>query len=80
MARKMKKAPERKAAAKKKARTVKRTKRAPARKKIVRRKKPESKLEKFENALMVGLAEADDIAMEMGLLTASVPKKRKTRR
>jgi hypothetical protein len=78
----------RKAVAKPKAKAVKRpkVKRAAApRKKAVRRKsagKPESRLEKIENALLVGLAEADDIAMGLGLLAASQPpaKSRKKRR
>ena len=78
----------RKAVAKPKAKAVKRpkVKRAAApRKQAVRRKsagKPESRLEKIENALLVGLAEADDIAMGLGLLAASQPpaKSRKKRR
>ena len=74
--------------AKPKAKAVKprRTKRPAApRKKVARGKpagKPESRLEKIENALLVGLAEADDIAMGLGLLAASQPppKDRKKRR
>lgn len=65
MARKTKKAPPRKAA-----KPIKRA----LRKKSVRRKKakkPESNLEKFENALLVGAAELDDLALGMGLLAAS---------
>jgi hypothetical protein len=87
MAKKTKKPP-RKAVAKPKAKTVKRrrTKRAAApRKKIVRRKKagkPESTLEKIENALMVGVAEVDDVALSLGLLAAPLApqKRRKTSR
>jgi len=74
MARKTKKAPPRKAPAKP-------VKRAP-RKKVVRRKKakkPESNLEKFENALVVGAAEMDDLALAMGLLAASrLPRRKKS--
>ena len=88
MAKKTKKPLPRKAVAKPKAKAVKRpkAKRAAApRKKAVRRqaaRKPESRLEKIENALLVGLAEADDIAMGLGLLAASQPpaKGRKKRR
>ena len=86
MVRKTKKSPPRRAKPKAKAVKRPRTKRAAApRKKAVRRKaagKPESRLEKIENALLVGLAEADDIAMGLGLLAASQPpaKRRKKRR
>lgn len=88
MAKKTKKPPRRAAAKRKpKAKAVKptRTKRPVSRKKIVRRKKakkPESTFEKFENALMVGAAEIDDIALGMGLLAASrpPPKSRKKSR
>ena len=81
MAKKAKKPAPRKTRRKPKAKAVKRpkAKRAAApRKKIVRRKKavarkPESTLEKIENAIMVGAAEADDIAISMGLLAESRP-------
>ena len=79
MARKTKKSPPRKA--KRKAKAAKPIKRA-MRKKAVRRKKakkPESSLEKFENALLVGAAEIDDIALGMGLLAASRLPRRKKR-
>ena len=90
MPKKTKKPPPRRP--KPKAKAVKRpkAKRAAApRKKIVRRKKagkPESRLEKIENAIMVGVAEVDDGALSMGLLAAplagaeSRKKRRKTSR
>ncbi len=70
MAMKTKKAPPRKAAPRKKA--VRRRK----------AKKPESTIEKIENAILAGVAEADEIALDMGLLAASPPppKRRKKRR
>lgn len=74
MAKKSKKAPPRKA----KRKTVKRS----PRKTAVRRKKakkPESSLEKFENALLVGAAELDDLALGMGLMAASRLPRRKKR-
>ena len=80
MARKTKKAPPRKTA-KRKAKAATPVKRAP-RKKAVRRKKakkPESNLEKFENALLVGAAELDDLALGMGLMAASRQPRRKKR-
>ena len=80
MARKTKKAPPRKTA-KRKAKAAKPVKRA-TRKKAVRRKKakkPESNLEKFENALLVGAAEMDDLALAMGLMAASRLPRRKKR-
>ena len=77
MARKTKKAPPRKTAKRKAAKPVKRV----VRKKAVHRKKakkPESSLEKFENALMVGAAELDDLALGMGLMAASrLPRSKK---
>ena len=77
MARKTKKAPPRKAK-REAAKPVKRV----TRKKAVRRKKtkkPETRLEKFENALLVGAAEMDDLALAMGLLAASrLPRGKKT--
>jgi hypothetical protein len=79
MARKTKKAPPRKA--KRKAKAAKPVKRA-TRKKVARRKtakKPESSLEKFGNALLVGAAEMDDIALGLGLLAASRLPRRKKR-
>ena len=86
MAKKTKKSLPRKAKPKAKAVKSRRTKRAVApRKKIVRRKKagkPESTLKKIENALMVGVAEVDDVALSLGLLAAPLapPKGRKKRR
>ena len=76
MPRKMKKAPPRKAPTKRKAKAAK-----PApRKKVARRKKAkkaESRLERIENAILVGAAEADDVAISMGLLAASQPPRSK---
>ena len=63
--------------AKRKAKAAKPVKRAP-RKKAVRRKKvrkPESALEKIETAFLVGVAEADEVALSLGLLGATPPKK-----
>ena len=79
---------------KKPARTAKRpaksaAKRAPARKKAVRkrsvrRKAPGNKgpgaIERLENAIEVGAAEIDDLALSMGLLGAVEPKPRRKRR
>jgi hypothetical protein len=81
MAKKSRKSLPRKAKPKAKAAKPPKTKRAAApRKKIVRRKKagkPESTLEKIENAIMVGVAEVDDVALSLGLLAAPLaPKKR----
>ncbi len=47
-------------------------------KKLIRRKKPAAKrrettLEKIENAILVGAAEMDDVAIGLGLLAASAP-------
>lgn len=74
MAKKTKKPLPRGAKPKAKAVKPRRTKRAAApQKKIVRRKKarkPESTLEKIENAIMVGVAEVDDVALSLGLLAA----------
>ena len=82
MAKKSKKSPPRKAPVKRKtkAKAVKPAKRAaPARKKTVRRKakKPESTLEKIENAFEVGVAEFDDVAASLGLIASSSPPRRK---
>ena len=85
MAKKSKKSPPRKAPVKRKpkAKAVKppKAKRAaaPARKKTVRKKarKPESAFERIENAIMVGAAQADDIAASLGLLASSSPPRRK---
>ena len=87
MAKKSKKSPSRRASVKRKPKAVKRTKtkRAPAkravaaRKKPVRRKKapkPESTLERIENAFLVGAAQADDIAMSLGLIAGSSPPRK----
>jgi hypothetical protein len=79
MARKTKKPPPRRV--KPKAKVVKPAKRAAApRKKIARKKarKPESTLEKIENAFLVGVAEVDDVALSLGLLAAPLaPQKRR---
>ena len=87
MAKKSKKSPPRKAAAKRKPKAkavkpakTKRAKRAAAsRKRVVRRKtapKPESTLERIENAIGVGAAEFDDVALSLGLLAAPLaPRK-----
>jgi hypothetical protein len=85
MAKKTKKPPPRGAKPKAKAVKPRRTKRAAApRKRIVRRKKagkPESTLKKIENAILVGVAEADDVALSLGLLGATPPRNgRKKRR
>jgi hypothetical protein len=77
--------------AKPKAKAVKRPKpkRAVAPRKMIARKKagkPESTLEKIENALMVGVADVDDVALSLGLLAAPLAlskrrqKSRKKRR
>jgi hypothetical protein len=79
MAKKTKKSPPRKA--KPKAKAVKRPKPkrvAAPRKKAVRRKKvrkPETALEKIENAFLVGVAGADGVALSLGLLGAAPPNK-----
>jgi hypothetical protein len=86
MARKANKAPVRRKAVakavKRKAAKAKAAKRAPARKKAAR--KAESTLEKIENAMMAGVAEFDELALDMGLLGAAGPapkkKRKKTRR
>ncbi|MGC9954628.1 MAG: hypothetical protein ABSD21_10165 [Rhizomicrobium sp.] len=76
----------RKSVAKRRAVKPPKTKRAAApRKKIVRRKKAiakksESTLKRIENAILVGAAEADDIAISLGLLAASQPPRRKKSR
>ena len=78
MAKKMKKPPPRRAKPKAKAVKPPKAKRATPRKKIVHRKKaakPESALEKIENAFLVGVAEADGVALSLGLLGATPPKK-----
>ena len=79
MAKKTKKPLPRKAKPKAKAAKRPKPKRAAApRKKAVRRKKarkPESTLEKIENAFLVGVAEADGMALSLGLLGATPPKK-----
>lgn len=78
MARKTKKA---RKTAKRKTKAAKPIKRA-IRKKVAPRKKakkPESNLEKFENALLVGAAEMDDLALAMGLMAASRLPRRKKR-
>ena len=85
MAKKTKKPLPRKAKPKAKAAKRPKAKRAAApRKKIVRRKKagkPESTLEKIENALMVRVAEVDDVALSLGLLAAPLaPAKRRKKR
>ena len=87
MAKKAKKAPPRKAVVKRKskAKTVKpsRAKRAAPRKKVVKRKparKRETTLEKIENAILVGAAELDDVAVGLGLLAASPPVSKKRRK
>ena len=85
MAKKTKKPLPRKAKPKAKAAKRPKAKRVAApRKKIVRRKKagkPESTLEKIENALLVGVAEVDDVALSLGLLAAPLaPKKRRKKR
>ena len=85
MAKKTKKSPSRRTKPKAKAVKPPKATRAAPRKKIVRRKKagkPESTLEKIENALLVGVAKADDVALSLGLLTASQasPKGRKKHR
>ena len=87
MAKKTKKPLPRKAVAKPKpkAKAAKRSKakRAAAPRKKGRKKarKPESTLEKIENAFLVGVAEADEVALSLGLLGATPPKKgRKKRR
>lgn len=89
MAKKSKKAPPRKAVVKRKstAKTVKpsRAKRAAPRTKAIKRKpakKRETTLEKIENAILVGAAELDDVAVGLGLLAASppLPKARKKKR
>ena len=81
MAKKLKKSPPRKAPVKRKtkAKAVKRAKAVPARKKTVRRKakKPESTLEKIENAFEAGVAEFDDVAASLGLIASSSPPRRK---
>ena len=81
MAKKSKKSPPRKRPVKRKtkAKAVKRAKAVPARKKTVRRKakKPESTLEKIENAFEVGVAEFDDVAASLGLIASSSPPRRK---
>ena len=81
MAKKSKKSPPRKRPVKRKtkAKAVKRAKAVPARKKTVRRKakKPESTLEKIENAFEAGVAEFDDVAASLGLIASSSPPRRK---
>jgi hypothetical protein len=66
--------------AKPKAKAVKPPRRAAApRKKIVRRKKarkPVSTLRRIENALLVGVAEADEVALSLGLLGATQPPRK----
>ena len=80
MAKKSTNPPPRKA--KPKAKAVKRhkPKRAVApRKKTVRRNKagkPVSQLRRIENALLVGVAEADEVALSLGLLGASQPPRK----
>jgi hypothetical protein len=79
MAKKSKKAPPRKAVVKRKskAKTVKPSRgKSAARKKIVKRrpaKKRETTIEKIENAILVGAAEIDNVAVGLGLLAASPP-------
>ncbi len=72
------------AAAKRKTKSVKAT---PPKKPVRRKKaarKAESTLEKIENAMMAGVAEFDELALDMGLLGAAGPapkkKRNKTRR
>ncbi|HEY0282758.1 MAG TPA: hypothetical protein VGC27_09055 [Rhizomicrobium sp.] len=67
-----------------KAKAAKPPKRAAApRKKTVRRKKagkPESTFKKIENAILVGVAEADEVALSLGLLGATPPRKSRKKR
>jgi hypothetical protein len=65
--------------AKPKANAGKPPKRAAPRKKIVRREKagkPVSTLRRIENALLVGVAEADEVALSLGLLGATQPPRK----
>lgn len=81
MAKKSKKPLPRKSKAK--AAKPSKAKRATPRKKAVRRKKvrkPESTFEKIENAFLVGVAEADEVALSLGLLGATPPPKRGKKR
>lgn len=75
-----KKAPVRKLKAKSvKARAVA-GKKVTSRKKTVRPKKAPSRLKQVENAFLATVAEVDEIALDLGLLGATPPKKkRKTR-
>lgn len=72
----VKKAPVRKSAAKAK----KSAKRAPPRKKTARSKKGPSTFKRVENAILATVAEVDEIALDMGLLGATLPKKRRKTR
>ena len=70
-----KKAPARKAKSAK-TRVVSRKKAVP-RKKTVSRKKAPSRLRRVENAILATVAEVDELALDMGLLGATPPKKKR---
>jgi hypothetical protein len=70
MSKKAKRPTPRKAPVKRKAAKPAPRKKAARRKKA---KKPESRLEKIENAILVGAAQADDVAISLGLIAASQP-------
>ncbi len=50
---------------------------APRRKKVARRKKSPSALKRLEGAILKTVAEADELAVEMGLAGAVPPRNRK---
>ncbi|MDE2112278.1 MAG: hypothetical protein KGJ79_14130 [Alphaproteobacteria bacterium] len=85
MAKKAKKSMPRSGAAKRKskAKVAKppRAKRPVPRKKTVKRQaKHETTLEKIENAILVGAAELDNMAVGLGLLAASPPPKKRNKK